>query len=136
MSFSTRLLALFALFTGPLVASASASELLARGRHLVVDIGLCADCHTPRLPDGRLDESRSLQGSVLGFKPLADMPWMPVAPSIAGLPGYTDEQAVAFLTTGVKPGGSQPLPPMPAYRFTKDEAVAVLAYLRSLKAAE
>lgn len=97
---------------------------------------MCADCHTPRLPTGEFDRSRWLQGSPLGFKPVAEMPWMPVAPPLAGLPGYTDEQAIKFLMTGERPSGLPTLPPMPPYRFTKAEAAAVLAYLRSLKPAE
>ena len=127
---------ILSLFIPVLTSAASPEDLIARGRHLVVNVSLCADCHTPRLPTGQFDETRSLQGAVLGFKPLADMPWMPFAPPIAGLPGYTDEQAVTFLMTGSKPSGLQPLPPMPPYRLSKDEAVAMVAYLRSLKPAE
>lgn len=111
------------------------SALLAQGRHLVENIGLCADCHTPRLPGGEFDRARWLQGAPIEFKPLVAMPWSPVAPPIAGLPGYTDEQAIRFLMTGERPGGAPVLPPMPAYRFTRAEAEAVLAYLRALKPA-
>lgn len=116
--------------------AAEASALIEKGRHLVDDVGLCADCHTPRLPTGEFDRSRWLHGAPLGFKPLFEMPWMPIAPPLAGLPGYTDEQAIKFLVTGERPSGVPVLPPMPAYRFSKDEAAAVLAYLRSLKPAE
>lgn len=116
--------------------SAAEPALLEQGRHLVEDVGLCADCHSPRLPTGEFDRGRWLQGAPLGFKPLFEMPWSPVAPPLAGLAGYTDEQAIKFLTTGERPSGVPVLPPMPAYRFTKNEATAVLAYLRSLKAAE
>lgn len=38
--------------------------------------------------------------------------------------------------TGAKPSGQQPLPPMPPYRLSKDEALAMVAYLRSLKPTE
>ena len=123
-------------FILPAFGFAAEPALIAQGRHLVDDVGLCADCHTPRLPTGAFDRSRWLHGSPLGFKPVVEMPWMPYAPALAGLPGYTDEQAIKFLMTGERPSGVPVLPPMPAYRFNKDEAAAVLAYLRSLKPAE
>lgn len=112
----------------------SPEQRVERGRNLVDKIAQCADCHTPRLANGQLDQSRALQGAPLGFKPLMEMPWMPVAPGIAGLPGYTDEQGIAFFTTGVRPNGTKCLPPMPEYRLSRDEATDIVAYLRSLPA--
>ncbi len=106
-------------------------ELVAQGEHLGKNVGLCADCHTPRLPGGVFDESKWLMGSPLGFKPLMEMPWADTAPSIAGMHAYTDEEAIAFLTTGARKTGPT-RPPMPEYRLSPDEAKAVLAYLRSL----
>lgn len=128
--------ALLALFAPAFAFATEPASLLEKGRHLVENVSMCADCHSPRLPTGEFDRGRWLQGSPLGFKPLFEMPWMPIAPSLAGLPGYTDEQAIKFFMTGERPGGAPVLPPMPAYRFNKDEAQAVLAYLRSLKPAE
>ena len=113
-------------------AAAQPDARIALGRHLVEDIGLCADCHTPRQADGSFDRSRWLQGAPLGFAPTAPMPWAPAAPGIAGLPTLTDAHVLRLLTTGERPDGTRPLPPMPAYRLTADEAEAVVAYLRSL----
>lgn len=110
----------------------SSPELIARGRHLVENIAMCADCHAQRLPTGEFDPNLYLLGGPLSFKPVADMPWNPIAPPIAGLPGYTDAQAIEFFTTGKRPSGVPLLPPMPSYRFTRPEAEAVVAYLRSL----
>ncbi|MFT3829999.1 MAG: cytochrome c [Opitutaceae bacterium] len=110
-------------------------ELLAEGRRLVENVGLCSDCHTARLPTGEFDRSRWLQGSPLPFEPTIEMPWSSVAPGIAGLRNYTDAEAVAFLTTGVRAAG--PLrPPMPQFRFNEAEARAIVAYLRSLPATQ
>jgi mono/diheme cytochrome c family protein len=106
-----------------------------RGRNLVDKIAQCADCHTPRMATGELDRLRWLQGAPLGFKPLMEMPWMPVAPGIAGLPGYTEEQGIAFFMTGVRPNGTKCLPPMPEYQLSRDEAAAMVAYLKSLPVA-
>lgn len=115
-------------------ASADPAVKQARGKYLVEQVGLCADCHTPRGPGGVFDQSRWLQGAPLGFAATVPMPaWAEFAPAIAGLPNYTDEQALAFLTAGRTPHGRPLRPPMPEYRFSPEDAAAVLAYLRALK---
>ena len=113
-------------------AAAQPSALIQRGDYLVNGIAGCNDCHTPMTPQGP-DMTKSLQGGPLVFAPMGPMPWAPVAPPIAGGPAaYTDGQFVAFLKTGVRPDGSRPLPPMPAYRLNDEDARAVVAYIRSL----
>ncbi len=116
-------------------AAAGPDTRIERGRHLVEDVGLCADCHSPRQADGTFDRRLWLQGAPLGFAPTAPMPWAPHAPAIAGLPALTDAQAIRLLTTGERLDGTRPLPPMPSYRLNADEAEAVVAYLRSLSSA-
>ena len=110
----------------------SPEQRVERGRNLVDKVAQCADCHTPRLADGQLDKTRWLQGAPLGFKPLMEMPWMPAAPGIAGLAGYTEEQAIEFFMTGVRPNGTKCLPPMPEYRLSRGDAADIVAYLKSL----
>ena len=103
-----------------------------RGRYLVEGVGMCADCHTPRLETGAFDRSRWLMGAPLPFAPTALMPaWAPAAPSIAGLENYTDEEAVKLLMTGMTPLESGLRPPMPEYRMNAEDAAAVVAYLRA-----
>jgi len=102
-----------------------------RGRYLVERVGLCADCHTPRNERGELLLDQWLMGSPLPFAPTVPMPFAPISKPIAGLPTLDDAQAMTFLTTGVLPGGRMPLPPMPPYRFSPDDARDVLAYLRN-----
>ncbi len=107
---------------------------LERGRYLVNQVGMCADCHSPRGERGAFIPGKELTGSVLGFAPSVPMPvWAPAAPAIAGLEGFTTEQAVKFLTTGERPSGAPARPPMPEFRFSEDDAKAVVAYLKSLK---
>jgi hypothetical protein len=100
------------------------------GRYLVEKIGMCWDCHSPRDEKGQIIPERWLQGAVIPFTPTVQMPWAPVSKHIAGLPTLTDEQAMTFLTTGELPGGRRPLPPMPEYRFSPEDARDVIAYLR------
>ncbi len=57
-----------------------------RGQYLVERVAMCADCHTPRTEKGEIDKAQWLQGNTLDFKPLHPMPFVAVAPRIAGLP--------------------------------------------------
>ncbi|MEH6488554.1 c-type cytochrome [Hyphomonas oceanitis] len=113
-----------------------AEEKVARGQYLVSITG-CHDCHTVMTPTGP-DMAHALQGGPLPFAPLAEMPWAPVAPSIAGLPeGWTESEFTAFLSGGPRPSGVPVLPPMPQYAMSDTDAAAVTAYVASLpRAAE
>ncbi|HYG99848.1 MAG TPA: c-type cytochrome [Terriglobales bacterium] len=109
------------------------AELLARGKYLVEQVGMCQDCHTVMNEKGEHVREKWLQGAPVLFKPTVPIPaWSEYAVRIAGLPGWTDEQAIAFLMTGKNARGTSPRPPMPPYRFNREDAVAVTAYLRSL----
>jgi len=103
-----------------------------RGRYLVTQVGMCQDCHTPRDENGMLLEDKWLQGSLIKFSPLMEMPWADAAPGIAGLPGYTDDDAKRLLTSAVSRTGEPLRPPMPPYKFSNEDADAVISYLRSL----
>jgi mono/diheme cytochrome c family protein len=106
---------------------------VARGKYLVHQVGMCADCHSPRDQKGEFIRERWLQGSELDFKATVPMPkWAAVSPPIAGLPGWSEANAVTFLMTGKDPNGEMADPPMPQYRMSRDDATAVVAYLKSL----
>ena len=106
---------------------------VARGKYLVVNAGNCSDCHTPMDKNGKPMKGQYLQGAPIMFKPTVPVPgWMAIAPQIAGLPGWTDEQSIEFFMTGKKPDGAVAAPPMPAFRFNKADATAIVAYLKSL----
>ncbi len=123
------------MFAGAQTSASAASEArIERGRYLVEQVALCADCHTARDWKGRQDRERWLQGARLDFKPAKLMPWAELAPPISGLPTFaTDALAVEYLKTGLNQNKGFSKPPMPQYRFNHDDAVAVVAYLRSLK---
>jgi mono/diheme cytochrome c family protein len=118
---------------GSRAQSAAEKTELEYGRYLVQHVALCGDCHTPHDDHGQPIEAKTLQGAGLTFKPLGPVPnWVEYAPPLIGLLGFTDEQMITFLTTGVDTSGKSARPPMPAYRFNKKDAAAVVAYLRSL----
>jgi mono/diheme cytochrome c family protein len=105
------------------------------GQYIVERVGMCADCHTPRTQTGEFNRELWLQGNLLDFKPMHPIPgFAQVAPPIAGLPTLpTDELAIRFLETGTNAAGKLSAPPMPSVRLNHDDALAVAAYLRSLK---
>ena len=110
------------------------ATLVKRGEYLVENVAVCTDCHTERDWKGTLNREKWLRGNTLEFKPTRWMPWGPVAPDIAGLPQFkTDEEAITFFMTGKNAAGKEPRPPMQKAKLTREDAQAVVAYLRSLK---
>jgi mono/diheme cytochrome c family protein len=106
---------------------------LVRGRYLVERIAICADCHSPRDERGEFVRDRWLGGSPLFFKPTVLIPdWADTAIPIAGLPGWSEADAIKFFATGIDLGGKPARPPMPGLRLTEKDSAAVAAYLKSL----
>lgn len=106
-----------------------------RGAYLVHHVAQCVACHTPRTREGDLLRHRLLKGAPvpLDGPPFSRWSWAPRAPAIAGLPGWSDAEAVDFLRTGLIPRlGREARLPMPRYRLNEADARAVVAYLRSL----
>lgn len=132
MLFGAAMLALLGACSQPQSVELTGTALVERGEYLVNNIGGCNDCHTPMTPQGP-DMTRSLQGATLMFEPTIQIPWAPTAPPIAGLPeGYTEEQFIAFMQTGVRADGSHALPPMPQFRLNEEDARAMAAYIATV----
>lgn len=116
-----------------LSGQADPAAVVERGRYLVHSVAMCVQCHSPRTPDGTLIPGKLLQGEALPVKsPFKDLRFASRAPYIAGLPGYSKEQAMRLLTEGIAANGTAPLAPMPPFRMSKDDAEAVVTYLKSL----
>ena len=110
------------------------ADRVARGEYLVNNVAMCVQCHTPRDERGELERSKLLQvAPVPVVSPYPNDQWAFTAPRIAGLAPWTEEQIVTLLTTGARPTGERPKPPMPPFRMTRDDAEAVVAYLKSLR---
>jgi mono/diheme cytochrome c family protein len=115
----------------------SSAATIERGRYLVQQVTLCGDCHTPHNEKGEPIADQAFQGASTIFKPMQPVPnWAEYTPALAGFPGFTDDQALTFLTTGKDASGQLAAPPMPQYRFSREDAAAVLAYLKSLAPAK
>ena len=120
----------------PLPKASSKTRQITRGKYLVERAVPCGDCHTARNEHGELMREKPLQGAPILFKPIVPIPgWAERAPNIAGLPGWTDEQAIKFLMTGIVYNDLPASPPMPPFRFNREDAIAIVSYLRTLKPA-
>lgn len=137
-------------------ATATTQASAERGAKLVT-LGGCDDCHTPKLQDGALDMSQRFSG----FH--SNMPLPPAIPGMVttnmhltawrgpwglsisrnispdsktGIGGWTQEQFIKTLRTGVDPNGRKLMPPMPveALKTLPDQDLAdMYAYLKTAK---
>lgn len=106
----------------------------ARGRYLVESVAQCTQCHTPRNEQGELIISRMLMGAPVPAKPtMRNIPWAEFAPRIAGLPQYTEEEMLTLLTRGVGREGKPLRAPMPTFRMSREDALEVIAYLKTAR---
>ncbi len=101
-----------------------------RGRYVVHELSMCVQCHSPRDRSGELLEDRLLTGGAIPVKsPFNGPRWAFHAPNIKNLAGYTEEQFINFMMTGIRPDGTEARAPMPPFRMNRDDAQAVYDYL-------
>ncbi len=128
-------LAVFALLG--LTFFARAETPVERGLYLVTISG-CNDCHTPGGLLGSPDKTRVLAGSDVGFGDPASGVWIGgnlTPDKETGMGDWTTDQIVTALTKGKLPNGRElsEIMPWPALsHLTKDDALAISAYLQSL----
>ena len=118
----------------PKPAASTTDPRIEHGRYLVHEVALCVQCHSPRDENGRLVETRLLAGARIPFdSPFPGRPWAYQAPNIRGMVGYTEEEGIRLLTEGVTRGGTPPRPPMQTFHLSREDARAIVAYLKSLR---
>ena len=119
----------------PSSGSAATNESqIARGKYIVDGVAMCGMCHTPRNDSGEVETSRALDGASVWLMPAHPREnWPLKAPRIAGTPPASDDDMVRLLTTGIWKDGTRLRPPMPQFRMNRQDAEAVVAYLRSLR---
>ncbi len=115
-------------------ASESSPAAVERGRYLTHDVAMCVQCHSPRDDKGEILKEKEFSGARIRVEsPFPGPPWAVQAPNLRGLTGFTDEGVVRLLRDGVAHTGAPPQSPMPPFRMTREDAAAVIAYLRSLE---
>jgi mono/diheme cytochrome c family protein len=114
-------------------SSHGSTGAIERGKYIVEDVAICSQCHTPRNSNGSADRSHWLEGAAVWMKAAdASENWPLQAPRLAGAPPGTDAEMVTLLTTGIWNDGKYLRPPMPQFRLSRQDAEAVVAYLKSL----
>jgi mono/diheme cytochrome c family protein len=109
------------------------AKLIARGKYIVEGLAACGDCHTPRNKDGDIDRTKWLSGAPVFYEPAQRVAgWAISAPRIAGLPPGRDAEIITLLSTATWRDGKAPRPPMPRFHMKREDAEAVVAYLKSL----
>jgi mono/diheme cytochrome c family protein len=106
-------------------ASSPNQAQIKRGKYLVEEVARCTECHTPRDARGNLDNSRPLQGG-------PDHNWAQEAPPLAGFAAYTDKDGEEILEKGQGANGEAIRPPMHVYHLNHQDALDIIAYLRSV----
>ena len=115
-----------------------ASEKAERGRYLVEEVAKCQMCHTPKLENGEYDKTKWLKGATLNFQPIGEVKgWHKTSPDLTPsgrmFGRWKEEGLQKYLETGLNPRGAAADPPMPMYKMKKEDAEAVVEYLKTLQ---
>lgn len=113
--------------------STDTAGLLARGEYLTTSVAMCVQCHSGRDEQGNIIQSARFHGGAIPItSPYTYEQWATIAPDLAGLPGFTDDQVISLLTTGsMGDGRPSPRRPMPPFRMERADAVAIATFLRA-----
>jgi mono/diheme cytochrome c family protein len=111
----------------------------ARGEYLSRSVALCAECHTPRLKDGSLDEANYLAGveCFVDVDPKSEdagcLHTRNLTDHATGLANRSDDEIKAMFQDGVRPGGEALITVMPYWIFhnlTEVDADSIVLHLR------
>lgn len=114
------------------VAPPALSGDVERGRYLVERVAMCGECHSSRNDVGDIIPDTRLHGGAMPAQVPWPADWPLQVPRIAGLPGYSDLEALRVLTEGaIKRNGTRARAPMPRFRMSVADASDVIAFLRT-----
>lgn len=118
------------------VAAPARGVTVEYGAYLAGPVSHCMECHSPMGPQGPMTDPEHLGKGGFEFHG----PWgVSTATNLTshedGLAGYSDAELKDIITKGIRPDGSQMLPPMPygyLAEMSPEDLDAVILYLRSL----
>ncbi len=102
------------------------------GDYITHHVAMCVQCHTPRDNHGDLIQTKEFDGAVIPVQTLRWFLFAAQAPAIRGLAGWEADEAIHFLETGERYDHTRPQLPMPPFQMSKEDAEAVVSYLKSL----
>lgn len=121
----------------PEISASSDSAIIARGRHIVLGPGHCADCHSTGANKDSLLKAGLEPELSGGFKfelPFGNFYTKNLTPDKeTGIGKLTDPELARIIRHGIHANGEMVLPFMPFQDMTDDDLTAVLSYLRALK---
>ena len=90
------------------------------------------------MESGNFIKSQWMKGAAIAVIPAAPVPgWRPAAPDITPAGAlwkrWGDDGMVSFLETGKSPRGGKAGLPMPLYNLKREDAEAIVAFLKSLQ---
>ena len=119
----------------------AAVPTLERGEYLAEALGPCGQCHTPKGPDGKPDDTKHYGGNdcFIDITPEDDNAGCLATPNITnhatGIAKYTDAELKVMITQGLRPDGSAMFPIMPYFvihTYPDMDVDSIILYLRSL----
>jgi len=131
--------AVLALASAPLVLTrkpgvpGSTETAIERGRYLTHSVAMCVECHSPRDERGAIIAGQEFEGAPNPFPAPYLGPWAIRSVNLRSMARLDKEAVVRLLTDGVGRRGVPPDPPMPPFRLAREDAEAIVAYLRSLR---
>lgn len=113
----------------------AASEQVNRGHYLVDGLAHCTTCHTPRNAMMAVDNSKYLEGTMVGGWYAPNLTSDP----ISGIGGWSNEELVQYLKTGrvegkAQAGGGMAEAVQNSFQYMSDaDLQAIAAYLKTVK---
>jgi mono/diheme cytochrome c family protein len=121
----------------PNIKASTDPAIIAKGKHIVLGPGHCADCHSPiRNVDSVLQAGQEvpLTGGFTFALPFGTFYTRNLTPDKeTGIGNLSDREIARVLRYSVKKNGEAVLPFMQAQNFSDEDLTAVISYLRSLK---
>ncbi|SPH17596.1 Alcohol dehydrogenase cytochrome c subunit [Defluviimonas aquaemixtae] len=117
------------------VADIPAGVTVEYGAYLAGPVAHCMECHTPMGPEGPMLDTALGQGGFAIPGPWGVSVSSNLTTHVDGLAGYSDDELATMITKGMRPDGSQMMPPMPypfLAKMTEDDLAAIILYLRTL----
>ncbi len=118
----------------PNTVNTDQGALIKRGEYLVNNVALCVICHSPKDADGNPIPGEHFKGDVIPVRPsyATLKTWAERAPALGPIVGGAGDDVEHLLQTGIwLRTGTSPRRPMPPFRMNKEDAHAVVTYLKS-----